>query len=163
MTANEQLVQKFYTYFQQRDAQGMASCYHDEVEFSDAVFPHLHGARANAMWRMLCERAKDLEISVSGIHADERTGNAHWEARYTFSQTGRKVHNKIEASFQFKDGKIIKHEDKFDLWRWTRMALGVKGLLFGWLPSVQAKIRREANRSLEVFMNKTESAATRAQ
>ena len=154
MTPNEQLIQKFYTCFQQRDAQGMVSCYHDEVEFSDAVFTHLQGAQAKAMWRMLCERGKDLEITVSGIRADEHTGAAHWEARYTFSQTGRRVHNKIAASFQFRGGKIVKHNDKFDLWRWARMALGAKGLLLGWLPSVQAKIRREANKSLELFINK---------
>ncbi len=154
MTPNEQLIQKFYACFQHRDAEGMAACYHDEMEFSDAVFTRLQGSRAKAMWRMLCERGKDLEITVSNIRADERTGAAHWEASYTFSQTGRRVHNKIDASFQFKNGKIIKHEDTFDLWRWARMALGVKGVLFGWLPSVQAKIRREANKSLELFINK---------
>lgn len=154
MTANEQLIQKFYASFQQRDAEGMAVCYHEEVEFSDAVFTHLQGTRANAMWRMLCERGKDLAINVSDIRADEHIGTAHWEARYTFSQTGKQVHNKIDASFQFKDGKIIKHEDTFDLWRWARMALGLKGLLFGWLPSVQAQIRREANKSLESFIKK---------
>lgn len=154
MTANEQLIQQFYTCFQQRDAQGMAACYHEEVEFSDAVFTHLQGAHAKAMWRMLCERGKDLQITVSNIRADERTGNAHWEARYTFSQTGKKVHNKIDAAFQFKDGKIIKHEDTFDLWRWTRMALGVKGVLFGWLPAVQAKVRKGASKSLEDFISK---------
>lgn len=154
LSPNEQLIQKFYASFQRRDAQGMAACYHDEVEFSDAVFTHLHGAQAKAMWRMLCERGKDLEITVSGIRADEHTGKAHWEARYTFSQTGRRVHNKIDAAFQFANGKIISHRDTFDLWRWTRMALGVKGILFGWLPSVQSKIRREANKGLELFINK---------
>ena len=154
MTANEQLIQKFYACFQQRDAQGMAECYHDEVEFSDAVFTHLRGVYAKAMWRMLCERGKDLEISVSDIRADEKTGHAHWEARYTFSQSGRKVHNKIEASFQFQDGKIIKHEDRFDLWRWTRMALGAKGVFLGWLPLVQNRIRREARQSLEHFITR---------
>jgi len=153
-SSNERLIQKFYACFQQRDAPGMAECYHDEVEFSDAVFTHLRGTRAKAMWRMLCERGQDLEVTVSGIRADERTGNAHWEACYTFSQTGRKVHNKIDATFQFAQGKIIKHQDVFDLWRWTRMALGVKGIFFGWLPSVQAKIRAEANKSLEIFVNK---------
>ncbi len=59
MKANAQLIQKFYTCFHRRDAQGMLSCYHDEVEFSDAIFTHLQGARAKAMWRMQCERGKD--------------------------------------------------------------------------------------------------------
>lgn len=61
------------------------------------------------MWQMLCERGKDLDITVSGIHADAHRGKAHWEARYAFSATGRKVHNKIDATFQFADGKILKH------------------------------------------------------
>lgn len=154
MSPHEQLVQKFYASFQQRDAQGMAECYHEAVEFSDPVFTNLHGAQATAMWRMLCERGKDLEITVSDIRADEHTGRAHWEARYTFSQSGRRVHNKIDATFKFKDGRIISHHDTFALWRWTRMALGMKGLLLGWLPAVQEKIRSEANRSLVHFMSK---------
>jgi len=155
MHPNENLVQKFYACFQKHDHQGMAACYHDEIEFSDPVFADLKGAKAKAMWRMLCERGKDLEITVTGIHADDQTGRAHWEARYTFSQTGRKVHNKIDAVLQFRSGKIIKHQDTFDLWRWARMALGVKGLLFGWMPSVQAKIRSAANKGLEIFISKS--------
>jgi len=155
MHPNEKLIQKFYTCFQKRDHQGMAACYHDEVEFSDAVFIGLKGARAKGMWRMLCERGKDLEIAVSGISADAHSGKAHWEARYTFSATGRKVHNKIDAAFQFADGKIIKHQDSFDLWKWARMALGLKGILLGWLPAVQTAIRKEAGKNLENFMKKT--------
>jgi len=155
MHPNEKLIQKFYTCFQKRDHQGMAACYHDEVEFSDAVFIGLKGAHAKGMWRMLCERGKDLEIAVSGISADAHSGKAHWEARYTFSATGRKVHNKIDAAFQFADGKIIKHQDSFDLWKWARMALGLKGILLGWLPAVQTAIRKEAGKNLENFMKKT--------
>ncbi|MCG3119143.1 MAG: hypothetical protein ALAOOOJD_01474 [bacterium] len=154
MHPNEELIQKFYTCFGKRDARGMAECYHEEAEFSDPVFPGLKGTRAKAMWRMLCERGKDLEITVTGIHADEQNGKAHWEAKYTFSQTGRKVHNQIDASFRFARGKIIAHLDAFDFWKWTRMALGIKGVLFGWMPSVQARIRSEAGKSLEAFINK---------
>ena len=154
MHPNETLIQKFYACFQKRDYQGMAECYHDEGEFSDAVFVKLKGSRAKAMWRMLCERGKDLEITVTGIRADDKEGKAHWEARYTFSQTGRKVHNKIDALFQFVNGKIIEHQDSFGLWKWAGMALGVKGILFGWLPSVQAAIRKETDKSLQNFVNK---------
>jgi ketosteroid isomerase-like protein len=155
MHPNEKLIEKFYACFQKRDHQGMAACYHDEVEFSDAVFIGLKGARAKAMWGMLCERGKDLAIEVSGISADADSGKAHWEARYTFSATGRKVHNKIDAAFQFADGKIINHRDSFDLWKWARMAFGLKGILLGWLPAVQTAIRKEAGKNLESFMKKT--------
>ena len=56
-----------------------------------------------------------VEISFSGIEADDKTGRAHWEAIYNFSETGRRVHNKIDARFEFRDDKIIRHADTFDL------------------------------------------------
>ena len=39
------------------------------------------------------------------------TGRAHWEADYTFSSTGRKVHNVIDATFEFEGGLIRAHRD----------------------------------------------------
>jgi hypothetical protein len=30
-----------------------------------------------------------------------------------------------------KEGLIIEHRDHFELWRWSRQALGLKGLLLG--------------------------------
>jgi len=106
------------------------------------------------MWRMLCERATDLDLSVSDIAAGAESGSAHWEARYTFTATGRPVHNVIEASFAFSGGMIQRHIDTFDLYAWARQALGLKGLLFGWAPPVQRAIRVQASRSLDAFVNR---------
>ena len=39
---------------------------------------------------------------------DDRGGSAHWEAWYTFSATGRKVHNVVEANFEFADGRVLR-------------------------------------------------------
>lgn len=152
MHPNEKLIETFYTAFQKRDAQAMRDCYDAAAEFSDPVFQNLKGPQVQAMWRMLCERGKDLTIEFNAIQADDRAGKAHWEAMYTFSATGRKVHNRIDASFEFKNGKIVRHTDVFDLWRWTRMALGFKGILLGWTPFVQNAVRKQAMRSLSKFM-----------
>jgi len=135
----------------------MNSCYSDAVEFSDPVFIDLKGERAKAMWRMLCERGKDLKIIFTGIEADDRAGRAHWEATYSFSATGRKVVNSIDAVFQFANGKIVRHVDQFDLWKWSGMALGFQGKLLGWTPFMQNAIRRKANHSLEVYMEKKQA------
>ena len=40
----------------------------------------------------------------------------------------------------------------FDLWRWSGMALGLKGKLLGWLPPVQGAIRKTAGDGLKAFM-----------
>lgn len=154
MHPNAKTIQDFYAAFARGDAEGMIACYDRDVTFSDPVFQSLKGEEAFAMWRMLTGRAKDLTLEVSGIDADDKTGKAHWDATYTFSQTGNKVLNRIDARFTFRDGKIITHQDTFDLWRWAGMALGLKGKLLGWAPPVQAAIRKNADAGLRAFMNK---------
>ena len=154
MHANARTIEDFYTCFGRRDAAGMIACYAADVEFSDPVFPRLVGDEARSMWRMLTERAADIRLEVSGIEGDDTSGRAHWEAFYTFSQTGAKVHNRIDASFVFRDGKIVRHADRFDLYAWARMALGLKGKLLGWLPPVQGAIRSNADKGLRAYMAK---------
>ena len=58
------------------------------------------------------------------------------------------MENRIDAAFLFRDGLIVLHEDRFDLWRWLRQALGVKGALLGWLPPVQQAARTQAAKAL---------------
>ena len=154
MSSNVALIERFYTAFQKRDADTMAACYADDVEFSDPVFPSLHGARAGGMWKMLCSRGADLEIEFRDVVADESKGAAHWEARYTFTATGRKVHNVIEARFTFLAGKIVRHVDEFDFWRWSRQALGPAGLLLGWTPLVKNATRKKAGEALDQYLAK---------
>jgi ketosteroid isomerase-like protein len=149
MTTNRDLLAHFYDSFARRDHAAMAACYAPLATFSDPVFPDLRGPAVGAMWRMLCLRATDLRIEARDFRADDDRGGAHWEAWYSYTATGRPVHNVIDASFRFQDGRIIRHVDDFDLYAWTRQALGLKGLLLGWAPPVQNAIRRQAGRALE--------------
>lgn len=154
MHPNEQLIQRFYEAFARRDAEAMAACYHRDVEFSDPVFPNLHGDEARDMWRMLTSRAVDLAIRFEVRGADDRKGAVHWYADYLFSKTGRKVNNRIDAEFEFEDGLIRRHRDHFDLWRWSRMALGTPGLMLGWSPVIGNAVRKEAAKGLAAFRRK---------
>jgi ketosteroid isomerase-like protein len=148
----EELINKFYTAFQKKDWKTMQSCYHDDIVFSDPVFQNLKGNEAKAMWHMLVSAGKDLKLDFSNVKANDQTGSCHWEAYYTFSRTGRKVHNVIDATLEFKEGKIIRHTDVFDLWRWSGMALGISGTLLGWSPIVRNKVRGIAQANLKKFM-----------
>jgi len=148
---NAELITRFYQAFQRQDAEAMAACYADDVTFSDPVFPVLKGSEAADMWRMLTSRAQNFSLDYSNVQADEQTGSAHWVATYLFSGTGRTVVNRIEASFVFRDGKIVEHRDRFDLWKWSAQALGTKGSLLGWTPLVQGAIRKQASKGLAAF------------
>ena len=94
--------------------------------------------------------------------ADATTGRAHWVATYTYSATGHRVENRIDATFAFRDGRIVRHQDRFDLYRWARQALGLKGVLLGWLPPVQGAIRRQAAATLAAWRAKEEAVGPSA-
>ncbi len=152
MTPHEKLIDDFYSAFHRKDHEAMAACYHPQVVFNDPVFSNLKGWKAAAMWRMLCERGKDLELTYSDLSADEQKGSARWEAHYTFSQTGRLVHNKILASFEFLEQKIVKHTDSFDLHHWMGMALGAKGKIIRWIPPLREMVKSKAVTSLDRYI-----------
>ncbi|WP_435274347.1 nuclear transport factor 2 family protein [Psychrobium sp. nBUS_13] len=154
MNENEQLVEKFYNAFKQSDYATMHDCYHPDIEFSDPLF-QLKGPKAKAMWHMLLEKGGDPNSrTFEGIQADDHNGKVHWEAKYVFSKTGRHVHNKVDAEFIFKDGKIIKHYDNFNLYKWTQMAMGPIGLVLGWTSFFQNKVRQGGQQTLNQFIEK---------
>ena len=149
---NEATIQRFYDAFGRLDGAAMEACYAPDVHFRDPAFGDLYGPEAGAMWRMLTGNARDLTIELASHSATDTSGSANWIATYTF-RTGRKVRNDIDASFTFNgEGLIEDHVDSFDMWRWSRQALGPIGLIAGWTPLLRAGIRRQARSQLESFM-----------
>jgi uncharacterized protein len=149
--SNAKLIEALYSALARRDGKAMVVLYSPQAMFKDPVF-ELRGPEVGAMWMMLCERAQDLRIEWRDVTADASSGAAHWEAWYTFGATGRPVHNVIEAKFRFRDGLIAKHRDRFDLWRWSRMAFGGKGAMLGWTPLMHGKIRAQARKTLDAWI-----------
>ncbi len=154
MHPNAQLITHFYEAFARLDAAAMAECYHAEATFTDEAFVNLNREQTVAMWTMLCSRAKNFSLTFSDVQADDARGKAHWEAVYLFSATGRTVQNIIDAELEFKDGKIWKHRDHFNFYRWSRQALGPMGALLGWSSFLKNKIQTEAAKGLKAFMAK---------
>lgn len=152
-TNRDELINKFYTAFQQLDHRGMNSCYSDDIVFFDPVFGFLRGDEVRSMWEMLCKNAKDFSLTYSNIkHLDDEYSTCEWVATYTFSKTGKKVVNRIKANMLFADGKIIEHSDAFSLHRWSSQALGFSGWLLGWNRFFQKKIQNGARKNLMKFM-----------
>jgi hypothetical protein len=149
-TTNQSLIEHFYRAFQQRDGAAMTRFYHPQATFTDPAFS-LRGEQIGKMWRMLCARGADLRVEFANVQADDSSGSVDWQAWYTFSTTGRPVHNIVHARLCFADDLIIEHIDDFDFWRWSRQALGPAGLLLGWSPVLKQKVRGQAALALERF------------
>lgn len=152
MTENEKTLTRFYTAFTNADSATMCECYHPDIKFRDPVFGLLKGDQACNMWKMLIQKSKgNIKIEFSDLSADEYLGAAKWVATYNFSQTNRKVINQVRSQFHFKNGLIIKHNDDFDIWKWSKQALGIPGFLFGWTGFMQKKIHEKALLSLKAY------------
>ena len=150
----ESIIKNFYEAFNNKDAETMVSYYHEDITFQDPAFGVLKGDRAKNMWRLLTNSQKGnkaFKIEVSDIVIDNNSGSAHWQAHYNFSKTGRKVHNKIDAEFEFKDGKIIRHTDDFNLHKWATQALGFKGWLIGGTSFFKNKLQKQTSSLLDKF------------
>jgi ketosteroid isomerase-like protein len=153
MDTNTQLIEKFYTAFQQLDAAAMNSCYSDDIVFFDPIFGLLKGEEARSMWEMLCKNAKQFSLTYGNIITlDDEYSTCDWQATYIFSATGKQVVNKIKANLRFADGKIIEHSDGFSVHKWSKQAFGLTGTLFGWNSFFQTKIKNTARKNLMKFM-----------
>jgi ketosteroid isomerase-like protein len=152
---NAAAIERFYRAFDARDAATMNELYATDATFEDPAFGKLDGREVRAMWTMLTSQAKDLSIVASDVRADDESGSAHWRAEYTFSATGRRVVNEIDATFRFRDGLVVEHRDRFSFWAWSRQALGPAALVMGSNPLGQALVRRRARGQLERFLGGT--------
>lgn len=152
--ASRRVIAEFYEAFAHHDADAMVALYVPDATFHDPAFGHLEGPEVAAMWRMLLSSATDLEVSVRNVTARGDLAAATWEARYTFSGTGRRVLNVVEAHMTLEEGRIRRHDDHFDFWRWSRQALGPVGLLLGWTPILRIQVQRRARTRLEEFMSR---------
>jgi hypothetical protein len=144
--ANAAVLERLFNGLNRHDHETMARCYHSEAIFKDIAFELRGQKQIHAMWHMICER--DIRVTFELINVDGDIGRAKVVDDYTFSSTGRRVHNVIESRFCFQNGVIIKHDDVCDARVWAAMALGdVSGFLAGrcrFLRSVKARAKLRA-------------------
>jgi ketosteroid isomerase-like protein len=158
MHPNQQTLEDFYSAFARLDPDAMGACYADDATFVDEVFTLRGKPEVAGMWRMLCEATRATgadvwKLQYREVQATSAYGRAHWDAHYRFSATGRLVDNSIDARFEFDPtGRIARHKDRFDFWRWSRQALGAPGVLLGWSPLLRRKVQARAAANLRKFM-----------
>ena len=147
-------IDRLYSAFSRLDGAAMQGCYAQDSEFDDEIFSLSGRDQIGGMWRMLCESTRAKGMAHWKLEFGNITDrSAHWEAHYLFSATGRRVHNKIDATFEFDGQGLIKQQrDRFDFWAWSRQALGAPGLLLGWSPMLRRNVRAQAAANLRRFL-----------
>jgi len=148
MHPNSQLLDRLFKGLDRHDHCAMASCYRPDAMFRDIAFDLRGSQQIHAMWHMICET--DIRATFHVVHADDFAGRVQLCDDYTFSSTGRKVHNVIESHFRFSDRLIVDHRDSCDARVWAKMALGgASGFLAGRFRYLRAW---KAKRMLQTFI-----------
>ena len=153
MNSNKELINNFYSAFQQLDFQGMASCYDENIIFYDPLFGLLSDREVNSMWEMICTTAVDFSLTYGNIlELDDAYCTCDWISSATFPGTNRRVVNKVRANMRFSEGKIIEHSDAFSIHQWSKQAMGLSGELLGWNSFFQRGIKNRAKKNLNQFL-----------
>jgi hypothetical protein len=150
------LMEKLYSALRDGDPNAAASCYTDDAHFQDIAFS-LHGRESiHQMWRLVSSR--NVEVTFDSLAADDRRGEGHWVACYTFSDTGRRVVNDIHSRFSFREGLIVDYRDECDALSWAIQAYPFpKNILVGLVGPLR---RFDARRRLEEFIRKNPEQLT---
>ena len=151
---------QFYSAFQRLDAEAMVACYQPDAQFEDPAFGVLHGEDIFWMWRMLCANATDFELRFEILEQNDSYARVYWEAEYTFSRTGRRVHNRITAAIDLENGLIKRHIDSFNLRAWAGMALGWQGKLLGGTAFFKRKLHQQTQHTLARYRAKHDPTYT---
>jgi hypothetical protein len=150
------VAERFYDAMMVRDSYTMGLLYAEHATFSDPVFPILNAKGVRLMWQMLLGRAdEDFGIEVNVVEDTATRARVNWVAHYKFAATGRQISNPIKTQMHFSAGKIVRQQDDFSLWNWSRQALGTKGALLGWTPFMRNRIRVQAANALRDYARRS--------
>ena len=142
-SANAALIDRFYEAFARQDGEAMAACYTPDAHFSDPVFTDLHGE----------EVGRDVADALRARHRPAgRALGGRGRRRAGLGPLGGRLHVLHRATGPQRDRGLVslpgrpdrRPSRQFDLWAWSRQALGPLGVVLGWSPPVQGKIRAQA-------------------
>jgi len=124
------LLLKFFKAVQTQDVKAIGECYHNDIEYYEPAYGKMTGPRALGYWSFFFSQVKEMQCEYDGLKINGDKGTLHIEEWYTWSATGHAVHNLVDCEFDFKDGKIFRHIDNYNLNAWAFQSLGAKYL--GW-------------------------------
>ena len=160
---NEDVVREFFSAYKQHAYPRIKPLLSPDVHFEDFAFD-IHGPDVFAMWQWFClpgEHRGPVEVPWFGnIRANGETVTAGYRVAYTYGEDRRPVDYVIRSTFTIEKGKIAKQCDRGSIFTWTRQAFGLPYALISWAPFFNARVRREARKKLDAFIDSTGATAS---
>jgi hypothetical protein len=136
------VVDRFFGAFAKADPVAMHDCLHEQISYSDPLFPDLRGGRVGLRWHWLLRHATEVKLQYQVMFADDRKTQAKVELSYRWR--GRAVALPILSTFALWDDLIVRHVDEYPYWLYARQVHGASGLVLGKFAWVQSVVQRRA-------------------
>jgi hypothetical protein len=119
--SNEDIVRKFFSYYQSHDFEGMYNCLDENVKFSDFAFD-TQGNQVRSMWHWFCipflNRKEPVDVTEFEIlHVEGDIVEASYRVSYLYGDKQKPITYFIKASFVVQSNKIIKQTDTLVIFR----------------------------------------------
>ena len=151
MNQNEATIHRFFTAYQNKEYTTMQNCYSKDAVYNSPIYGLINAEHVKAMWEMICKTNEEESLHFEKIELlDHEYTTCDWSLAYYY--TNRRINNKIKSYLRLENGLIIEHTDAFDLYKWSRMAFGLTGLLIGWSKFFQKKIQKSTRNKLSEFI-----------
>lgn len=129
----------------------MRELYSEYATYSDPIF-NLKGKEVPSLWYMMCTLDNDLSVTYKILEESGELVHTEWTISYILEVTGKRVKLNEKGFFRIIDGKIVEHRDEYDLWSWSSQGLGFIGKYLGWSGWFQNRVRKQAKRTVDVFI-----------
>ncbi len=140
-------VNTFFRAYAKADPVLIGQCLHQQISFSDPLFPDLRGARALLRWHWLLRQTQDLSVQHQVIFADDR--KAQLKVNVSYSWHGRQVNLPVLTTLTIWDDLIVRHVDEYSYYEYAKQAQGLAGRVLGALPMAQSAVQRRALQAVD--------------
>jgi hypothetical protein len=147
-------IETYFDAFSKGDYRTMRSLCDPKITFNDPVYTSLQGKSVFALHHFMAERRICPTITIRSISEKGNRVKVKWTNEYEYATYKTHISIDVRSIFHFEHTSIISQTDQYNLWKWSKMALGFTGTYLGWTPMFRSTLRRSSQQSLATFIQK---------
>jgi hypothetical protein len=151
MITEEKCISKLFTAIETGDTYSIMECYHDFSTIYDPIVGTIYGEVAPYYPSLLATSFLSARIEVTKLVTEKLSGFAEVKIQLTRRESNKVITCRGRLEFEFKDGKICRQVNEYNVWHLMREIDGKPGSLFGMLPSYRRKYKVKILKALNDY------------
>lgn len=141
-TTDEQLIDSFFTAFQQSDTKALLAICHEFFTIEDPLIEHMTGNQAHRYCAWLVTKFTQSQFDYLLKSIDVFHAQVEWSATFQTYSRRKKITLHGRTKFSFVDNKISRLENEFSRRDIYRQLYGTKGYFLPFAPGFTTRFRQ---------------------